>query len=162
MKKCVFAGTFDPPTVGHEDVIDKCLKIFDEVIVAVLINPQKQCLFTPEQRVKLLSRLCADEPRVRVRSFEGAAVDLLREEGTPFYVRGVRDSIDFEYENRNHYASVRLMPELISIYLPCEQGHIHVSSTLVKNSIKFKKKYSDLIPPRIYGDVEAMLEDKHV
>ena len=162
MKKCVFAGTFDPPTVGHEDVINKCLKIFDEVVVAVLINPQKQCLFTSEQRVKLLAGLCEGEPRVRVRSFEGAAVDLLKEENTPFYVRGVRDAIDFEYENRNHYASKRLMPELISIYLPCEQSHIHVSSTLVKNSIQFKKNYSDLIPARIYGEVESMLEEKYV
>ena len=105
MKKCVFAGTFDPPTVGHEDVIKKCLDIFDEVVVAILINPQKHSMFSLEQRTYLLGKLFAGQPRIKVRTFSGAAVDLLREEGTPFYVRGVRDAIDFEYENRNHYGS---------------------------------------------------------
>ncbi len=162
MKKCVFAGTFDPPTVGHEDVVKKSLEIFDEVVVAILINPQKSALFTVEERLKLLNKLFSPFPRVKVRTFQGAAVDLLREEGTPFYVRGVRDGIDFEYENRNHYASKRLMPELISIYLPCEQEHLHVSSTLVRNSVKFSKTYADLVPSSIYGDISAMLEDKNV
>lgn len=162
MKKCVFAGTFDPPTVGHEDVVRKCLKIFDEVVVALLVNPQKNCLFSDEQRMCLLNKLFRGVKGVKVRTFSGAAVDLLKEEGTPFYVRGVRDAIDFEYENRNHYASKRLMPEIISIYLPCKQNHLHVSSTLVRNSIKFSKDFADLVPSCIYADVLAMSEDKNV
>lgn len=162
MKKCVFAGTFDPPTVGHEDVVKKSLEIFDSVVVAVLINPQKSTLLTAGQREELLKKLFAGQPRVTVRTFSGAAVDLLKEEKTPFYVRGVRDSIDFEYENRNHYASKRLMDDIITIYLPCEQEHMFVSSTLVRNSIKFKKDYADLIPAAISADVSAMLEDKDV
>ena len=162
MKKCVFAGTFDQPTVGHEDVVKKCLRLFDEVVVAILVNPQKIALFTVEERLILLNKLFAGEPRVRVRTFGGAAVDLLKEEDTPFYVRGVRDAIDFEYENRNHYASKRLMDDIITIYLPCEQSHQYVSSTLVRNSIKFKKNYADLIPAAICADVSAMLEDKDV
>ena len=162
MKKCIFAGTFDPPTVGHEDVVLKCAKLFDEVVVAVLTNPQKQWLFTRAQRVALLKKLFERQKNVRVRTFDGAAVDLLREEDTVFYVRGVRDTIDFEYENRNNYASKRLMPELITLYIPCEQSHLHVSSTLVKNSIKFKKEYADLIPASILQDVSALLEERNV
>ena len=162
MKKCVFAGTFDPPTVGHEDVVKKSLLIFDEVVVALLNNPQKDALFTLQERKMLLEKLFSGVKGVRVRTFAGAAVDLLEEEGTPFYVRGVRDSIDFEYENRNHYASRRLKPDLVTIYLPCEQEHMHVSSTLVRNSVKFSKEYSDLIPAAIYADVTKMLEDKNV
>lgn len=162
MKKCVFSGTFDPPTSGHKAVVEQCLKLFDEVVVAVMVNTSKRPLLTEEQRVQLLCKLFAGDGRVKVVTFEGAAVDLLKREGTPFYVRGVRDCIDFEYENRNHYASKRLMPELVTIYIPCEQAHVHVSSTLVKNSIKFKKNYADLIPEGIYGDVTAMLEDKDV
>ena len=162
MKKCIFAGTFDPPTVGHEDVVLKCAKLFDEVVVAVLTNPQKQWLFTRAQRVALLKKLFERQKNVRVRTFDGAAVDLLREEDTVFYVRGVRDTIDFEYENRNNYASKRLMPELITLYIPCEQSHLHVSSTLVKNSIKFKKDYADLIPASILQDVSALLEERNV
>ena len=162
MKKCVFAGTFDPPTKGHEDVVKKCLRIFDEVVVAILINPQKHSLFTLEERLALLKKLFADCKNVSIRTFSGAAADLLAEENTPFYVRGVRDAIDFEYENRNHYASKRLMPSLISIYIPCEQEHMYISSTLVRNSVKFKKDFADLIPPAIYADVSAMLEAKDV
>lgn len=162
MKKCVFAGTFDPPTVGHADVIEKCLKIFDHVVAAILINPQKHSMLSVEQRLSLLCKLYGDNKNVTVRTFSGTAADLLREENTPFYVRGVRDGIDFEYENRNHFASRRLMPELITIYLPCEQKHMHVSSTLVRNSILFKKDYADLVPSAILSDIQNMLEDKDV
>lgn len=162
MKKCVFAGTFDPPTVGHEDVVLQSLKIFDEVVVAVLDNTSKQCFLSKDERLNLLGELFAGEKRVRVRSFEGAAVDLLEEENTPFYVRGVRDSIDFEYENRNNYASKKLMPEMVTIYLPAEQEKIHVSSTLVRNSVAFKKDYEALVPQKILKSFNEILENKDV
>ena len=116
----------------------------------------------PEEVMELLKKLFERQKNVRVRTFDGTAVDLLREEDTVFYVRGVRDTIDFEYENRNNYASKRLMPELITLYIPCEQSHLHVSSTLVKNSIKFKKEYADLIPASILQDVSALLEERNV
>lgn len=162
MKTCVFAGTFDPPTVGHKNVIEAALKIFDGVTVALMINAQKSCLFSHDERLQLMRELFKDEPRVKVRSFDGAAVDLLKEENTPFYVRGVRDCIDFEYENRNHYASKKLMDGLISIYIPAEQDDMHVSSTLIRNSVKFNKDFMRYIPPEIQGDVKKMLEAKHV
>ena len=161
-KTCVFAGTFDPPTVGHKGVVEQALKIFDGVTVAVMINPDKKCLFTEEERVALLKELFAGEERVKVISFGGAAVDLLKKENTPFYVRGVRDSIDFEYENRNTYASRKLMPEMIAIYLPAEQEQLHISSSLVRNSIKFKKQFYGYIPEEILRSVKKILEDKDV
>ncbi len=162
MKKCVFAGTFDPPTVGHEDVVNACARMFDKVYVAVLDNPQKSTLLSAEQRAQLLKKLFGGNPSVEVLTFTGAAVDLLDRLDTPFYVRGVRDAIDFEYENRNHYASKRLKPDLVTIYIPSEQRNLHVSSTLVRNSLKFRKDYDDLIPSAILADVKAMLEAKDV
>ncbi len=162
MKKCVFAGTFDPPTVGHEDVVNACAKMFDKVYVAVLDNPQKETLLTVGQRKELLGKLFSGRKEVEVITFTGAAVDLLDKLDTPFYVRGVRDAIDFEYENRNHYASKRLKPDMITIYIPSEQRNLHVSSTLVRNSLKFGKEYDDLIPSAILADVKSMLEDKDV
>lgn len=162
MKKCVFAGTFDPPTIGHKDVIEKALKIFDSVTVAVMINPEKSCLFTEEERVSLLNKMYENDPRVKVRSFGGAAVDLLREENTPFYVRGVRDCIDFEYENRNRYASEKLMPELVTVYIPAEQCDLHVSSSLVRNSVKFDKEFMQYIPTEIKETVRKLTEAKNV
>lgn len=162
MKKCVFAGTFDPPTVGHEEAVKKCAAIFDEVVVALMVNPQKQAFFSESDRLRLLKKLFSDMKNVRVRAFTGTAADLLAEENTPFYVRGVRDCIDFEYENRNNFATKRLYPALIPVYLPCEQATLHVSSTLVRNSIKFKKDYADLVPAAIYADVEALAEKNNV
>lgn len=161
-KTCVFAGSFDPPTNGHLAVVQKALKIFDGVTVAVMVNPAKKCLFTEEERVRLLCELFADNPAVKVISFGGAAVDLLAKENTPFYVRGVRDAIDFEYENRDAFASKKLYPEIIPVYFPSEQEQLHVSSSLVRNSIKFNKSYEDYVPSKILNTLKAMLEKKNV
>lgn len=160
MKKCVFAGTFDPPTVGHRYVMDCCLKIFDEVVVAVMVNTGKQPLLAADKRVRLIEKLYVGERRLRVVCFDGAAVDLLEREGTPFYVRGVRDCIDFEYENRDFYASKRLKGDLIEIYIPAEQGESHVSSTLVKNSVRFDKPYDSYLPEEIADDVARLIKGR--
>lgn len=160
MKKCVFAGTFDPPTTGHEGVVLDSLKIFDEVVVALLENTGKRCYFTLEERIGLLRKLFKGQDRVKIVSFSGAAVDILRQENTPFYVRGIRDGIDLDYENRNLYASLNLMPEMVTIYLPARQTQTHVSSTLVRNSIHFNKQFKDYIPSAIAEDVIKLSEEK--
>lgn len=162
MKTCVFAGSFDPPTTGHENVIEKALSIFDKVTVAVMDNPHKHCLFDKEERLALLKELYDGEERVKVISFSGAAVDLLQAENTPFYIRGVRDSIDFEYENRDRFASEKLMPQMISVYIPANQCETHVSSSLVRNSVKLKKDYESYIPAKILASVKKLLENKDV
>lgn len=162
MKKCVFAGTFDPPTKGHRQIIDNCLKIFDEVVVAVMVNTAKAPLFTVAEREGLLKKLFAGDSRVRVVAFEGAAIDLLERENTPFYVRGVRNTVDFEYENANWFASKKLKDDIITIYFPAEQDSLHISSSLVRNSYAFKKDFSPLIPDEILADVQKILKDKNV
>lgn len=162
MKTCVFAGTFDPPTKGHKSVVERALKIFDGVTVAVAVNTQKNCLFTREERIELLNELFKGEPRVNVRAFDGTAVDLLREEKTPFYVRGVRDCIDFEYENRDRFASEKLDGDIVTVYLPAPQEQLHISSTLIRNSFKFQKEFDSYIPEEILSSVKKMLEAKDV
>lgn len=162
MKKCVFAGTFDPPTRGHEKVVREALEIFEEVVVAVMINGGKTPLFSEDERVALLKKLFKNDGNVTVKTFHGAACDLLKQENTRFYVRGVRDSIDFAYETRDYYATKKLMPEVIEIYIPAEQEEIQISSTLVKNSVKFHKQFSEYLPESIRKDILAMLEDKNV
>lgn len=162
MKKCVFAGTFDPPTSGHKAVVENCLKIFDEVVVAVMVNTSKKPLLSESQRKALLEKLFADNKSVKVMIFEGAAVDVLRAENTVFYVRGVRNGMDYEYETADYLASKKLMPELVELYVPADQDKIQVSSTLVKNSVKFKKDLFDYVPAEIKDDFLEMLEDKNV
>ena len=162
MKTCVFAGSFDPHTTGHQNVIEKALKIFDKITVAVMDNTQKNCLFTKEERLSLLKELYEGDGCVNVISFDGAAVDILKLENTPFYIRGVRDAIDFEYENRDRFASEKLMPEMITVYIPAEQDETHISSSLVRNSVKFKKDYENYIPSKILASVKKLLENKNV
>lgn len=162
MKKCVFAGTFDPPTTGHKNIIETCLKIFDEVVVAVMVNPDKKPLLSEAERERLLKILFKGEGRVKVCVFEGAAVDLLEREQTPFYVRGVRNTVDFEYENRDYFASKKLKKDLIEIYIPAEQENLQISSSLVRNSIRFKKEYSGYIPEAIMEELTKILERGNV
>ena len=150
LKKCVFAGTFDPFTAGHADTVQKCLKLFDEVIVAVAENKKKACMFSLEERAEMIRRTYAEEPRVRAVCWDGVIVDLLKRENTPFYVRGVRNTIDFEYENADYFASKDLDGEMITLYFPAERNLLHVSSTLVKNCIAFGKPFQGYVPAPVY------------
>ena len=162
MRKCVFSGTFDPPTAGHKKIIEKCLAIFDEVVVAVMINTDKKPLLSEDERKLLLQKLFPGENRIRVEIFDGAAVDILQKENTPFYVRGVRNTIDFEYENANYFANQKLKNDIITIYIPAEQDSLQVSSTLVKNSVKFHKDYADYMPKEIRSDFIEMIKSKNL
>ena len=151
MKKCVFAGTFDPFTAGHCDTVEKCLKLFDEVVIAVAENRRKSCMFSAEERAEMIKAVYANEPKVRVVIWDGVIVDLLKKENTIFYVRGLRNTVDFEYENADFYASRDLDAEMITLYLPSEKEHIHISSTLVKNCIAFGKPYENYVPDAVYA-----------
>lgn len=137
MRKCVFAGTFDPPTLGHKALIEECLALFDEVVVAIMVNPAKQPYFTLEERKDMLGIDFGKEPRVRVISFEGTVAELLEKENTKIYVRGIRNGVDLDFENANFYASKKLDPDFKAVYLPCPQELLHVSSTMVRNSLQF-------------------------
>ena len=148
VKKCIFAGTFDPPTLGHKAVIDTCLKMFDEVVVAIMINPAKQPYFTLEDREKMLALTCND-PRVRVVATAGTVAELLEKENTKFYVRGIRNSIDLDYENANFYASKKLDCDLMAVYLPCPQELLHVSSSIVRNSLKFNTPIDEYVTKEV-------------
>ena len=136
-KKCVFAGTFDPPTLGHKALIEDCLRLFDEVVVAVLENPTKTPCFTLEQRKEMLALTVGNHPRVKIRAFSGTATELLKEENTSIYVRGIRNGVDLDYENANLYASRKLDKDMLTVYLPCRQELLHVSSSIVRNSLRF-------------------------
>lgn len=150
MKKCVFAGSFDPFTVGHADLVGKCLRLFDEVVVAVAVNRSKQTMFSAEEREEMIRAVYREEPRVRVLLWEGCVADLLQAEETPFYVRGIRGAVDFEYETSDYYASKKLNRGMTAVYFPTEQELLHVSSTIVRNSIAFGKAYSEYLPSAVY------------
>ena len=148
-KKCVFAGSFDPPTLGHRAVVQDCLQMFDEVVLAVLVNPTKQPCFSVEERLEMLRLEYANEPRVRTLSFEGTVAELLDKENTKIYVRGIRNGTDLDFENANFYASKKLDKDLIAVYLPCRQELLHVSSSIVRNSIKFGTPFDEYVSEEV-------------
>ncbi len=148
-KKCVFAGTFDPPTLGHKALIEDCLRLFDEVVVALLVNPTKTPCFTTEQRLEMLSLTVGGDPRVKIRTFSGTATALLAEENTHIYVRGIRNGVDLDYENANLYASQKLDENMLTVYLPCRQNLLHVSSSIVRNSLRFSTPVDEYVTPEV-------------
>lgn len=156
-RKCVFAGSFDPPTLGHKAIVKECLKAFDEVVVALLVNPMKTPFFTTEERMEMLALDYADEPRVRVRTFSGTVAELLKEENTEVYVRGLRNSTDFDFENANFYASRKLDKNISVFYLPCPQELLHISSSLVRSSLRFQTPICEYVSK----EVEAYIDKKH-
>ena len=160
MKKCVFAGTFDPPTLGHKDIALKCLELFDEVIVAVLINPNKRPLFTTEQRVAMLEKVFARYKNVRVLAYDGLTVDLLLREGARFYVRGIRNGTDYDYEAQLNYINMDMYKDMITVFLPTRQEFLHISSSLVKDALRFDKNVYKYVPEEIRVDLKKLMQEK--
>ncbi len=159
MKKCVFAGTFDPPTLGHKDIVMKSLEIFDEVIVAILINPNKKPLFTVEERLAMLKKVFAAYPNVRVMSYDGLTVDLLRREGVRFYVRGIRNGTDYDYEAQLNFINVDMYKDMITVFLPTRQEFLHISSGLVKDALRFNKNVDQYVPEEIRDDLKKFVQE---
>ncbi len=148
-RKCVFAGTFDPPTLGHKSIVAQCLQLFDEVVVAVMVNPTKAPCFTLEERKEMLRLEFGKEARVRVVEFCGTVAELLQKENTKIYVRGIRNGVDLDYENANFYASKKLDEDLIAVYLPCTQPLLHVSSSMVRSSLQFGTPITEYVSPEV-------------
>ncbi len=153
-RKCVFAGTFDPPTLGHKSVVEECLKLFDEVVVAIMVNPDKTPCFTVAERREMLALDFGKEPRVRVVEFTGTVAALLAQENTKIYARGIRNGVDLDYENANFYASRKLDRDLTAVYLPCPQELLHVSSSLVRNSLKFGTPIDEYVSAPVKAYIE--------
>ena len=159
-KKCVFAGTFDPPTLGHEALINDTLKIFDEVVVAILVNPAKVPCFTVAERKDMLSLVFGKDSRVRVVDFSGTVAELMAQEQTDVYVRGIRNGTDLDFENANFYASCKLDDKITAVYLPCRQNLLHVSSSMVRNSLRFGTPIDEYVSPMVKDYIINRVESK--
>lgn len=162
MKKCVFAGSFDPVTVGHEQTVVKCLKLFDEVVIGLLDNPEKKGTFSIEQRLEFLQKTFFKYGKsVRIVRHEGLLVDLLKQEGTPVYVRGIRNAVDYAYESQTNDINTELYPEILTVYLPCEKAHLAVSSSNVRTLLKNGKDVEKYLPAEIVTDVVQSYQERN-
>ena len=150
MSKAIYPGSFDPVTLGHLDIIRRSARIFDEVIVGILNNPQKSPLFSVEERVKILEEVTADLPNVKIDSFSGMLVDYAREKGITVSIRGLRGMSDFEYENQvAQYNSKLSGEELETIFLVTSPEYSYISSSGVKEVAGFHGDVSSYLPEKV-------------
>jgi pantetheine-phosphate adenylyltransferase len=132
MKRAIYPGSFDPVTHGHLDVIKRALTLFDEVIVAVALNDQKQGLFGVEERIELLRSTAGAMPNVKVASFKGLLVEFARQEGAGAVVRGLRAISDFEFEFQMALMNRKLEKSIETIFLMPKEEYSYLSSRIVK------------------------------
>jgi len=128
----IYAGSFDPPTNGHLDLVDRASKLFPRVVVALGQHPNRSPLFTVEERVSLLEKVCAPLPNVEVALFDGLLVDYARKIGARIVVRGLRAATDFEYELQIAHANADLAPEVDTVFLPTRTNYGFISASLVR------------------------------
>ncbi|MBQ3420794.1 MAG: pantetheine-phosphate adenylyltransferase [Romboutsia sp.] len=146
LRKAIFAGSFDPITNGHLDIIERASKIFDELQIGVLYNPNKKGLFNFEERVNLIESCTSHLNNIKVVSFEGLLVDYCKENGIDTLVRGIRSSADVEYELQMAHMNKELNSDIETIILPTSTKYSFVSSSLVKELVSFNADIKNLVP----------------
>lgn len=149
MRKAVFIGSFDPITKGHEDILLKALPLFDEIVIGIGHNICKKSFFPLEQRMKWIEDVFSKYNNVKVKSFEGLAVDFCKEENAGFIIRGVRNVIDFEYEKEMADANKSLYPEVETVFFHATSSLNFISSTLVRDLLSHGKNADMFVPDAI-------------
>ena len=160
MRTCIFAGTFDPPTKGHLEMIKRCQKMFDKVVVAVGLNPNKTPLFSVDERLRLVRKLFENDENVEVVSHGGLLVDLMKNYDTLFYVRGLRNEDDYKYETTMAYYNEDMYPEMITVFLPTPKEYSYVSSAAMRELIKLGADFSQYIPEAIKEGTKKIIAEK--
>jgi pantetheine-phosphate adenylyltransferase len=143
----LYAGSFDPPTYGHLDLVDRAARLFPQVIVAVGTNPTRSPLFTVDERLELLSKICAPFKNVTVQHFTGLLVDYGKRVGARVVVRGLRVGSDFEYELQIAHANADLRPEIDTVFLPTRTNYGFISASLVREIASYGGDVSRYTPP---------------
>lgn len=156
MKKAICAGSFDPPTLGHLNIIERGLTIFDQLLVAVANNTTKKSLLTVKERIDLLKELLKNYQNVSVTSFDGLLVDFAKKQGAKTLLRGIRNMSDYEYESQMALANKALYPDIETIFMMTEGKYSHLSSTIIKEILISGGSCKGMIHPL----VEKILKKK--
>ena len=157
---CVYAGSFDPVTVGHADIIERAAKLCDKLYVTVMYNPSKIGCFPVELRLEMLQKVAAELTNVEVDAWNGLMVDYVRKMNADFVVRGIRGMADLESESNLAQINARLLPGLETVFLMSRPEHACVSSSAVREAALFGADYSSFVPARIYTDVKTCFDQR--
>ena len=155
-KRALYTGSFDPMTNGHLDIITRAAKMFDELVVGVIVNPNKHTLFTREERVEMIKEVTADLSNVKVKSFEGLLANYVNESGFDAVVRGLRATSDFEYEIQMAQMNARLFNKGIeSVFLMTSPKYSFISSSMIKEVVSLNGCVKGLVPEKILNEIVA-------
>ena len=158
MKKAVCPGSFDPITNGHIDIIKRAAKLFDEVTVLVVTNPDKKCVFTPEERCAFIEKATENIKGVKVDSFSGLLADYVKQNEVCAIVKGIRSSSDFEYEFQMALANRTLAPSAETVFITADPQNMYGSSSLIRQIAMFGGDVSDFVPKNIVEEIEKRLK----
>jgi len=157
--KALYPGTFDPPTNGHVDLIERGSKLFDHLTVAILVNPVKNPLFTVEERVEMLEEATEPLGNVSVATFDGLMVEFARKVGASAVLRGIRAISDYEHEFQMALMNRRLAPDVETVFLQPAGRYSFVSSRMVKEVFSFGGDISGLVPPNVVKKLRARIKN---
>lgn len=155
MNSAIYPGTFDPITYGHLDLIERVIKIFDRVVVAVGHNPEKKPLFSVEERVGMIREVTAQYDRVEVTRYDGLLVDFARQRRIYTVVRSLRSTTEFELELSTAFANRELVPEFEAVFLTPSLEYNYLSSTIVRQIAQFGGDLSPFVPPPVAEKLQA-------
>lgn len=149
MRRAIYPGTFDPVTFGHLDIIERSCRIFDELIVGILINNSKAPLFSVQERVDMIREALKDKENIRVMAFNGLLIDFARENQASCIVRGLRAVTDFEYELQMTQTNKVIAPEIETIFLTTALKYSYLSSSTVRELAAFGADISKFVPENV-------------
>lgn len=159
--RAIYPGSFDPITNGHIDIIKRSLCIFDEVIIAILINPEKKALFTVEERKKMIEETFKDESRVEIDTFDGLLVEYAKRKKASLIIRGIRAISDYEYEFQMALMNRRLSSDIETVFMMPAESYSFLSSKLVKEVFMLGGSLSGLIPDVVYKALKDKFKVKN-
>ena len=149
MKRAVFPGSFDPITLGHIDILNRALSLFDEIIIAIGVNADKKYMFSLEDRKKHIEHAFKNQPKIKVKTYTGLTVDFCKKEQANFILRGLRNSSDFIYEQSIAQTNSSLS-DFESVFIICTPSLSNISSSIVRDVIRNGGDYNKMVPDSVF------------
>jgi pantetheine-phosphate adenylyltransferase len=148
MRKAIFPGSFDPITLGHQDIINRALPLFDEIVIAIGVNADKKYMFSLEERKRFIEETFKNEPKISVITYEGLTIDLCQKINANFILRGLRNPADFEFEKAIAHTNRRLS-KIETVFLLTAAKTSYISSSIVRDVIRNHGEYELLVPEAV-------------